>query len=212
MANPRTRIYLVRHGETASNVTQRFRGRADIPLNERGRKQIRLLADALNCVPFSAVYSSPLSRSMETAEAIALTRCLEVQPHPAFQNIDLGEWTDRPKSEIQEEYPELWKEWNDSPEGIQLPGGEKVSGVRERSFRGLERLCENHRGETFAIVSHRAVLKPLCAAILGMDAPYFWRLHLDTAGYSVFERGDKGYILRHFNQTSHLNGHAGESF
>ena len=202
--NP-TRIYLVRHGETASNVEGLFRGRSDIPLNDNGLEQARDLADVFRKYPFDAVYSSPLSRAMETAKAIVANRPIAVVSIPDFNNIDLGEWTGRPKSEIEKEYPELWEQWITVPEELVIPGGEKIMSVRKRSFEALQKLTQKHMGGCFAVVSHRAVLKPLIAAILNMALPFFWRLHLDTASFTIFEHTEKrGYVLTCFNSTHHL--------
>ncbi|HHS50535.1 MAG TPA: histidine phosphatase family protein, partial [candidate division Zixibacteria bacterium] len=194
MGNSSTKIFLVRHGETASNVENRFRGRADIPLSENGFAQVHELADELRNVPFAAIYSSPLSRALQTAEAIAMKRSLGVVSHHGFNNLDIGDWTDRPKAEIQREYPELWERWTSAPERMQIPGGETIEAVRARAFNALQSLVEAHKGEAFAVVTHRAVLKPLMSAMLGIPEPFFWKFRITTASYSVFEHGKNGYM------------------
>ncbi len=200
-----TQIYLIRHGETASNAEGRFRGRADIRLNENGRKQSADLSRALRNHHFDAIYSSPLSRATETAGAIAADRDMKVVANPGFNNIDLGGWTDRPKADIQREYPVLWRQWITVPERMTIPGGEGILAVQERAYNALRELIERNAGGNFAIVSHRAVLKPLVAAMLGIPVPFFWKIHLDTAGFTIFEHDDsRGFTLFHFNVTHHL--------
>jgi probable phosphoglycerate mutase len=213
MSESPTTIYLIRHGETAFNVDSRFRGRVDIPLSKDGFAQAQELAHALCYAPFAALYSSPLSRAIQTAEAISLSQCLDIVPHPKFNNIDLGDWTDRPKSEIESEYPELWREWISSPERMSIPNAETIESVRSRSTGALDRLVSLHRGQCFGIVSHRAVLKPLIASLLFMPEPYFWKLHLNTASFTVFEHTkETGYKLLHFNLTDHLSSYVEEVF
>ncbi len=205
MSETPTTLYLVRHGETASNVEGRFRGKADIPLSENGLLQAQNLADALSNVPLSAIYSSPLSRALKTAEPIAQGRNLKIKIHPGFDNINLGEWTDRPKAEIEAMFPELWKLWITEPEKLTIPDAEAIDEVRARSFAALEELAAVHEGETFAVVTHRAVIKPLVSAMLDLPAPYFWRFHLDTASYSIFRRSRiNGWTMVNFNLTHHL--------
>lgn len=200
-----TLIYLIRHGETASNVEGKFRGRADIPLSENGIRQSRTLAKELRDVPFVAIYSSPLKRSIQTAEELSRGRKLDIVRHDKFQNIDLGEWTDRPRAEIEKEYPELWRRWITEPEEMTLPGGESVIDVQNRCREGIIETIEAHRGEKFAIVSHRAVLKPLIAAILEIKKPFFWKIHLDTAGYTVVKYNERnGFMLMHLNIVHHI--------
>ena len=86
------KIILARHGETAWNVEEIFRGRIDVELNETGRRQAQLLAGHLIDINIEAVYSSPLSRALETAEAIAGRRRLEVDVSAGLMDLDFGEW------------------------------------------------------------------------------------------------------------------------
>jgi broad specificity phosphatase PhoE len=86
----------------------------------------------------------------------------------------------RLKSEIAASEPELWNTWISDPESLVLDGAETLDQVMERSLAGLQRLMEKHKGETFAVVSHRGVLKPMLSGALGIAKPRFWRLHMDT--------------------------------
>lgn len=208
-----TTIYLIRHGETIANVEGIFRGRKDVPLNDNGKKQASDLADALSSVSFSAIYSAPLSRAIETARAIASTRDMQPIPCAEFDNIDLGEWTGRPKKEIQQKFPELWEQWITVPERLTIPGGESILDIQKRAFRKIEELIEEHRGERIAIVSHRAVLKPLIAKMLGIPVPFFWKIHMDNASYSIAEHSqNRGFMLDLLNQTCHLSKFAIEKY
>jgi len=78
------KLYLVRHGQTAWNLGEVFRGRADIPLDETGKKEVHLAGEALKGEILHAVYSSPLSRSMETAENIVKFQNIPVTPLEAI--------------------------------------------------------------------------------------------------------------------------------
>jgi broad specificity phosphatase PhoE len=200
-----TTIVLVRHGETAGNREGLFRGRKDFPLNQNGIAQADLLAQELTEWPLSAIYSSPLSRALDTARRVAEPHLLPVVQEPDLTNIDLGDWEGRLKSEIERDYPDLWHTWIHNPEDLRREGAETLAHVQERSFRVLERIVAANRKRMVAIVSHRAVLKPLLARCLGITEPHFWRIHLDTAAYSILEHlPDRGYMLTLLNQTKHL--------
>jgi probable phosphoglycerate mutase len=201
----RTTIILVRHGECEGNREGLFRGRTDFPLNGSGIEQAGALAKVLSSHGVSAVYSSPLSRGTETARAIGDECGVPVEVRQGFNNMALGKWETRKKSEIEQEYPEEWRLWLSHPERLHIAGAETLSDVQRRAFANLDNLVNTHEGETFAIVSHRAVLKPLIAAALNIRDPYFWRIHIDTASFSVmtFEK-ERGYCLVSLNQTSHL--------
>lgn len=197
-------ICFIRHGESVGNLENRFRGKHDFPLNENGMRQAQALKQELQEVPFLKIYSSPLRRAFDTAQIIANGKTV-VETDEAFINISLGEWENRPKAEIQEKYPDLWKLWINNPEKLVFPGMETLAEVQQRSYGELLQLVEQHKVGKIAIVSHRAVLKPLFAAILGIPEPYFWKIHMDTAAYSMVEyRSERGFTLTCMNQNKHL--------
>jgi len=201
----RTTIYLIRHGECKGNREGLFRGRYDFPLNEVGRKQAIWLAEELKDVKFDAVYTSPLSRAMETAEAICRSQGIEPIVEQGFNNINLGVWEGRPKAEVEKEQPKEFKLWQTEPEKLRMEGAETLAQVQKRAVNTLVRITKERMGGGFAVVTHRAVLKPLIAGILGIPAPYFWKLHPETASYSIIEHTpQRGYALSLFNQTKHL--------
>jgi len=200
-----TTVILIRHGECEGNREGLFRGRTDFPLNETGREQARSLAEAIKPMAPSIVYSSPLNRAEETARIISEGCGAELVLRQGFINIALGRWENRKKSDIEQEYPEEWKLWLSHPERLHIAGGESLGDVRRRAFANLDALVKGHSGGTLAIVSHRAVLKPLLAEVLDIGDPYFWKVHLDTASFSILKHEkDRGYCLISLNQTYHL--------
>jgi broad specificity phosphatase PhoE len=135
---------------------------------------------------------------------------LAVIDEPAFTDIHLGDWEGRSKREVEQEEPEQWKIWISRPERLKREGAETLTEVQERAYRGLQRIVQDQgQGErtmTIAVVSHRAVLKALIARCLGLPEPYFWKIHLDTAAYSILEHTkERGYMLTLLNQTCHLS-------
>ena len=110
-----TRVYLVRHGTTEWNKEEIFRGRLDCKLNETGQAEARALAGYFTEIPLQAIYSSPLSRAMGTAQAVAEAKGLRVIPEPAFIDIDFGEWQGLPLKEVREKYPDLYRLWQEQP-------------------------------------------------------------------------------------------------
>jgi broad specificity phosphatase PhoE len=173
-----SRVYLVRHGQTAWNVGEIFRGRADIPLDETGRQEVHLAGEALKNETLHAIYSSPLSRSMETAENIAKFHNLPVTPLDAIIDISYGEWEGTGNQEIQQKYPEL--------------------------MRSLEQLLAKHRDENFVLVAHRVPNKVICCSLLGLDNSHFWRIQQDTACTNLFTYQDGQWNISFLNDTSYL--------
>jgi len=200
-----TTVVLVRHGECEGNREGLFRGRTDFPLNASGLRQARALAKELASLGISKIYSSPLSRARTTAEMITEETGAPLEISQGFQNITLGPWDGKSKDFVRREYPREWEIWLSHPEELELPGAESMGALQERSFQALEEAVARHEGETFAVVTHRALLKPLLARCLGIESPYFWRLHLDTASYSMLRHEkNRGYCCTLLNQTNHL--------
>ena len=102
---PKTRIILVRHGETEWNVEQRFRGHHDIPLNETGIAQARALARRLAPEPVAAVYCSRLQRASHTAEIIAAPHDLTPIGEDSLANINYGDLEGLTLTEVSERFP-----------------------------------------------------------------------------------------------------------
>ena len=200
-----TLIILVRHGECEGNIKGMFRGRTDFPLNKRGLVQAQDLARELKFFSVKYIYSSPLIRARQTAEAIGEQCGVEIKVEEGFNNIELGSWEGRFKKEIAELYPKEWELWVNNPEKLNVKGMETLYDVQKRTKACLDSLVSQHNGKVLVVVSHRAVLKPLIAACLNIASPYFWKIHLDTASYSLLSYKDgRGYCLIQLNQTKHL--------
>ncbi|OQA14333.1 MAG: Phosphoserine phosphatase 1 [bacterium ADurb.Bin363] len=190
-----------------------FRGQLNVNLNENGLKQAEELGEVLQKREIKAIYSSPLKRALETANIIARKHNMEVKIHEGFNNISLGEWEGKSKETIQKNYPEFWHQWVYDTENIEIPGGEKLSQVRDRAFMTLKELIQDNRGETFIIVSHRCVLKVLLSAVLDIGGKYFWKIYLDNASYSTVKYDDEqGFSVTLLNETCHLSKKAYEEF
>ena len=206
-----TLIFLVRHGECEGNIRGMFRGRADFPLNKRGLVQAQDLAREFKKIPVKYIYSSPLYRARQTAEAIGQQCGVEIKIEESFNNIELGSWEGRFMKEIAEQYPEEWELWVHNPEKLKVKDMETLYDVRKRAKTCLDNLVSKHSAETLAVVSHRAVLKPLIAACLNIASPYFWKIHLDTASYSLLShKKERGYCMMQLNQNKHLKEYVTE--
>ncbi|HPK86915.1 MAG TPA: histidine phosphatase family protein [Atribacterota bacterium] len=207
----KTRIILVRHGECQGNREGLFRGRSDFPLNENGFIQAKELGTELRKFEPVKIFTSPLSRAKETARIISKQCHIEIEICEEMNNIKLGPWEDKAKDFIARQYPEQWAIWLSEPEKLVLTGMETLDEVQQRARKGLNNIIKNHAGDTVIIISHRAVLKPLIASCLEMAKPYFWRIHMDTAAYSILHYDQlRGFVLVQLNQNRHLGKYISE--
>ena len=211
MAGGRQRIFLIRHGETEFNRLGVFRGRYEVDLNDRGRRQAEEIGQALTGEDLGFLMTSPLGRARETAAIVAGKLGIEPAVDEAFNNIDLGSWQGVPKQDIKRDYPELWRVWTTAPEDLRIPGGETVEEVRARASRRLEELVSREKA-SFGIVTHRSVLKGIAASLLDVPAPWFWKFYMDNAAYSVFDYDGSGFVLTCWNANSHLTDKVQEIF
>jgi len=199
-----TSIYLVRHGQTAWNKEEIFRGRTDIPLDETGLKQAELAGEYFRGMEIHAIYSSPLSRAWETAQKISQIHNLKVQPLQGILDMSFGKWEGQSNRDIQKNDKEIYRQWREEPHQVRLPGGESLDEVRARSMAALEGVIRENPGKTLVLVSHRVICKVLICAILGLDNSHFWQITQDTTAINLIQHKDQRYILSLMNETCHL--------
>jgi broad specificity phosphatase PhoE len=123
-----TRVYLVRHGTTEWNREEIFRGRADCPLNETGRAEARAVAHYLQGMGIEKIYSSPLSRAAETAQAVAAAAGVPVIFKASFTDLDFGDWR-MPLREVKKNIPKI-TEFGAAAEDANFPGNLKQVRIR----------------------------------------------------------------------------------
>jgi probable phosphoglycerate mutase len=200
-----TRIILVRHGQTEWNRIERFRGRADVPLNQVGLTQADLTGQRLaeEWQP-AAIYAGPLSRTIRTAEAIGVCCNLPVQVEPRLVDIDYGEWQGLTPDEVRGRWPEFLAAWYDTPHLAPIPGGETLENLRLRAMSAVNELAVRHHDQAVILVSHTVVNRIILLGVLGLGNDRFWRLRQDTCAINVFEVEDSTFTLVTMNDTCHL--------
>jgi len=161
MTEPTT-FYLVRHGESEGNAARVFTGQSDSPLTPRGRRQAEAIADELSTVKFDRIVTSDLSRTRDTAEAIAKRQGLTVEVFPELREIDVGERTGKGFDETAG-LPD-WKE-----DGfVAWPRGETLDQVLRRVIGIVARLTRESPGKTILVVGHGGVNRILISHFLGI--------------------------------------------
>lgn len=206
-----TRIILVRHGQTEWNRNERFRGHADIPLNATGMRQAEATGERVAAEwQLSAIYSSPLSRAVDTGQAIAdhLARSYQartpVQPISNLSDIDYGDWQGLTPEEARLRWPMEINAWYTSPQTLQIPGGESLEDLRLRAMQAVDQIIKRHPGETIAIVGHTVINRVILLGMLGLGNERFWRLRQDTCAINVIEAENGAFTLVTLNDTCHL--------
>jgi len=200
-----TRFLLVRHGQTEWNRVERFRGRADVPLNAAGLAQAAAVGRRIAAAwQPAAVYASPLSRAAATAAAIAAHFNLPVAPLDGLADIHYGAWQGLTPDEARARWPELIEAWYTAPQTVQVPDGESLADLRDRAMAAIHELTTRHADQTIVLVSHTVVNRVILLAILGLGNDHFWRLRQDNCALNVFEAEAGDFTLVSMNDTCHL--------
>ena len=194
-----TIFYLIRHGEN-DLLGKRLPGwMPGVHLNERGLAQAQALARALDEVQITAVYASPLERTMETAEPLARLKELEIVARPGLGEIHPGRWQGHSLKSLRRR--KLWPVIQFTPSLARFPEGESFAEVQARVAAELDDLRRRHPKETVACVSHADVIKLAVAHFLGLPLDLFQRLSVSPASISVLMISDNHTRLLRLNDT-----------
>jgi broad specificity phosphatase PhoE len=200
-----THILLVRHGQTAWNRSDRFRGRADVPLDEVGIAQAEATGKRIAAQwQLQAAYCSPISRALHTAQAVARPFHLTVQTHPGLTDIDFGAWQGLSAAEVRARWPVELDQWYNAPHLLHIPGGETLDMMRTRAMQAVNELVARHSDETIALVSHSVINRVILLGVLGLGNERFWHIGQDTCAINVIDATKDDFTLVSLNDTCHL--------
>jgi alpha-ribazole phosphatase len=171
-----TGVWLIRHAEPDAAVHGRCYGSLDVCLSQAGREQAASLAERLAAEPFTAIYSSPRRRAIETAEAIATHQRLDVIIVHDFRELHFGDLEGRTYDDIAATHPELYRQWMETPTEVQFPNGESFAQMRVRALNAYRALLARHNDQTIGIVAHGGVIRIILADALGVPASNIFRI------------------------------------
>lgn len=209
-----TRLYLVRHGQTAWNAQKRIQGQLDMALSPEGREQARHLACRLRDFNVHSLYSSDLCRARETAEIIADMVGLGLDgTFAALREIDFGRWAGRTLAEIGEAEPERLAWWREDAFQRRVPDGECFQDVMQRAVACINELLEKNRGRNILVVSHGGPLTHIIGEFLKLDMESRARLGLGNCSLTVLAPAEEpgSWQAEILNATDHLSGFARRS-
>lgn len=220
-----TTLFLIRHGETEGAEVKRYKGSIDVPLSEKGQRQMEQVAEFINkhqsikvskgqsvkdsdtltlCnsdTALSAVYCSPLSRALKSAEIIAEPYGLKPMQVKDLRERSFGIWEGMSFNEIREQYPEEFDAWAANPLRFSPVGGESTLEVRDRVINALDKILSavSKADTNIAIIAHGGVNRILLCNILGIPLENIFRLEQDYAAVNIIEFWDKYPVVKLIN-------------
>ena len=200
-----TRLYLVRHGATQLSAEDRFAGAVDVELSEEGKFQAGRLAERLADDSITAVYCSPLTRTVQTATILAAPHHLPLMQEGGLREIHHGHWEGMRRADVEAHFPEEYAAWEEDPFTFAPQDGEAGVNVIARALPVVRKIVLEHRGQNVIVVSHKATLRLLISSLLGFDARgYRDRLDQSPACLNVLDFKDPVRArLMLFNDVSH---------
>jgi broad specificity phosphatase PhoE len=192
-------FYLIRHGSNDLVAHTLAGRRPGIHLNAAGRAEAASLATALEYSGIEHIFSSPLERTRQTAEPLALKLKLPIQVAEGLLEINFGDWTNRKFADL-ESVPE-WRKWNQYRTGGITPGGETFLQVQLRMVNEIETLRRKYPEGKIAIFSHGDPLRAVLLYYLGMSLDLFHRFEISPASCSIIELNGFGARLQCMNVT-----------
>jgi len=181
-------LYVARHGETDYNLTGRYTGSTDVPLNQKGINQAEELARKLKYTRFDVVVSSPLLRAAKTAEIV----CAELgMPYIIMKNFTergAGVYEGLTRDEAQRKYPELWAKLSSRLIDDAPDGGETIRQVDTRVTEGLKQLCREYPDKKVLLICHAFVSRIInryCTGLSFEDMHGFILNNCDVVEYEI---------------------------
>lgn len=198
-------LYLVRHGQTEYSRENRFCGTTNPPLTDVGQAMADAFANAYAATPWDAIYTSPMLRARQTVAPLERRTGVTATVEDGLAEIAYGEWERLTVDEVKARSPEAYEYWAEDVASRGAPGGETAFHVAARAMRAVEAIRTRHTTGNVLLVSHKATLRIITCALLGLDVRLFReRIAQSVAAVSMFVLEDGGARLTILGDRTHL--------
>ena len=199
------KLFLIRHGQSVTNQTGTFAGHLDAPLSDCGRAQAACVPAFFKDIPVDAIYSSDLSRAMDTVRPLAAAKGLDVIPDRGLRETYAGQWEGMLFVDLPKRFPEEYRIWTEDIGAVRCTGGESMAETAARVDAALRRIAEAHSADTVVIASHGAALRAtLTLWETGSVAAMQQHGWMTNAGITEAEYRDGKFTVLRDNMTEHL--------
>ena len=199
-------LYMVRHGQTDASRENRFSGSSNPPLTSVGEAMAEAFARAYASLKWDAIYTSPMLRTRQTAEPLSRLTGVQAIVEDGLKEIDYGEWEGLRLEDVKQRWPEAFEHWADDVASRGTPGGETAFHVAARAMRAVEGIRSGSAQGNVLIVSHKATLRIITCALLGLDVRLFReRIAEPVSAVTMFKVTRTTALLTLHGDRSHLS-------
>jgi broad specificity phosphatase PhoE len=200
------KLYFFRHGQTASSRENLFCGSLDPELTPDGLEMAKALATAYRNTPWNAVYSSPMKRTIATAQFLCDELGIQMELREGLKEINYGEWEGKTVDVVNREYHDDYIRWTADPAWHPPVGGELAVAIAARALLVIEEIQERYSTGNVLVVSHKATIRIMLCSLLGIDVGRFrYRLGCPVGSLSIVEFGNNGPLLHALADRTHLD-------
>lgn len=200
------KLYITRHGQTLWNTEKRMQGWNNSDLTQTGIENAKRLGESLKCINFDVIYSSPLGRTIDTANHILGNKNIPIIKIDDFKEMGFGSWEGKTSSEIEAQYPIEYENFWYKPHLYKPIDGESYEALISRVKRGLTEITKNDNYDNILLVTHTAVIKAIFSIIKNDSLENFWELpFIKDTSLTILEvsNGKMEFILE--ADVSHLD-------
>lgn len=200
------KLYFLRHGETTSSQTGTFCGRLDIDLTPAGYQMADQFAEAYQALDWTAIFSSPLHRTMATAWPLSQRLGMKIQQRDGLKEIAYGQWEGKTPTEVNLEFHDDYVRWLADPGWNSPTEGEKGIDIARRSSEVLEEIEHTFAQGNILVVSHKSTIRIMLCSLLGIDiGRYRDRIGLPVATVSIVHMSEHGPLIEVMGDRGHLS-------
>ena len=199
-------IYFLRHGETAYSEIGAYCGEMDAELTPEGMRMAKEFADAYRSVAWTAVYVSPMKRTIATAQPLCDSLGLKMQLRPGLEEIHYGKWEDKTVEFVKQHYWDDYIHWLAEPAWNPPTGGETSVEIASRASLVIAEIQQTYKTGNILVVSHKATIRIILCDLLGIDlGRYRDRIEMPAGAVTVVKFDLRGPLLQELGNRAYMS-------
>lgn len=202
----RLKLYFLRHGQTAFSHANAYCGDLDPELTPEGLQMAEAFAAAYKITPWTAVFASPMRRTIATAKPLCDAIGIEMQLRDGLREISYGKWEGMSPEQVNRDFHDDYIRWLAEPGWYSPTGGETGDCIQRRASRVLEEIEQTYTTGNVLVVSHKATIRIMLCELMGIDVGRFRdRIGMPVASVSIVEMAVHGPLLHVMGDRTHLS-------